>query len=210
MIAPEGLVELVRRAQAGEPSAEDELLNRIRPDLERFAQEFGDSSTAVESVSDLAQEAALRCWEKLRQFQGATDDESTAAMLHDWLKQLTRRLAANRHDARHAAKRRPGAAVLHLEIPAPTDSQKAVRGVDPLDRGLTPSEIVSAAEADLRVQKSVNAIPDPTNRRILELRFLESLSLRAVSERLNISYDDVRARYHDVLRTLESDLEGLL
>jgi hypothetical protein len=60
MIAPDGLTDLVGKAQAGNRGAQEELLGRIRSDLNRFAEQFGDSSLGAESIADLAQECALR------------------------------------------------------------------------------------------------------------------------------------------------------
>lgn len=210
MIASEGLADLVRRAQAGDRCAEDELLSRVRPELQQFASRFGDSSTAAESAGDLVQDAALRFWERFGQFHGADDDQATAAMLHDWIQQLVYRLALNRREARHAAKRRPDVPVVRLGTPATADSQGAPIGIDAPGTGATPSAVCGAAEIDAHVQKALLAIPDPADRQIVEFCFQQGLSLRAVAERLSIGYDEVRSRYHSALRFLERELEGLL
>jgi RNA polymerase sigma-70 factor (ECF subfamily) len=210
MIAPDGLSELVRRAQTADRTAVAELLVRLQPDLDCFAKRFGDVSTGAERVSDLAQEAALRLWEKLGQFQGATDDERTAAMLHDWLEKLVRRLATNRRDARHAAKRRPEQPLFSFGVPGGTDSRPTPAGPDLSESGPTPSAAAGAAEVDAHVRVALAAVPDPTDRQILELCFFDGLSLRAIAERLDLSYDKVRERYHAGLRFLERKLEPLL
>lgn len=210
MIVPEGISILIRQAQSGDRQGAAELLERVRLDLERFAETYGDASTGAESASDLLQEASLRICEKIGRFQGASDDGQTAAMLHDWLEQLVRRLAANRRDARHAQKRSPDEAPLRLGTPLSSDSQGAPAGLDPPGTGPTPSAVVAADELGLRVRAALENIPDATDRQILELCFLHSLSLRAVAEQMQLSYDKVRERYHAGLRLLESELEGLL
>ena len=131
-------------------------------------------------------------------------------MLHNWVEQLIRRLAANRHEARHAGKRRPDLPVLRLEALAGRDSLGAPLGLDPAGNGPTPGAVVGGAEVDTRVRAAIQRIPNPTDRQILELCFVQALSLRTVAERLNISYDKVRERYHAALRFLERELEGLL
>ncbi len=209
MIAHDGLTELVRRAQTTDRTAVAELLARLQPDLDRLVERFGDVSTAYGSASDLAQEAALRLWEKLAQFQGADNDERTAAMLHDWLEQLVRRLATNRREARHAAKRRPERPIFSLGLPAGTDSRQPPAGLDPAAGGPTPSALACAAEVDARVRAALTALPDATDRQVLELCFFEAISLRAVAERLDLSYDKVRERYHAGLRFLERELGPL-
>ncbi|HVC93781.1 MAG TPA: sigma-70 family RNA polymerase sigma factor [Pirellulales bacterium] len=210
MIAHDGLTELVRRAQTTDRKAVAELLARLRPDLDRLAERFGDVSTAAESASDLAQEAALRLWEKFGQFQGADNDALTAAMLHDWLEQLVRRLAANRRLARHAVKRRPERPVSFLGLAAGTDSRQPVVGLEPAESGPTPSALACAAEVNVRVRAALAALPNSTDRQVLELCFFDCMSLRAVAERLDLSYDKVRERYHAGLCLLERELGPLL
>jgi len=210
MIPPDGIRELVRQAQTGDPRACTELLQRIGPALRRFALRHGDLSSGVESVSDLSQQAALRFWETFHQFQGADSDEPTAAMLHDWIRKLVRNLAANRHDARHTAKRRPDRPILRLGRPRLGDGQAGSSGLDPAGDGPTPSAAAAAAELDTRARAALAGVPDPTDRQILEMCFMEGLSLRAVAERLGLGYDHVRQRYHSGLRFLERQLEGLL
>jgi RNA polymerase sigma factor (sigma-70 family) len=210
MIAPDGLSDLVRSAQTRDREAETKLLKRIQPELDRFARRFGHVSTAAESTSDLAQEASLRLWERFQQFQGAADDESTAAMLHDWLQQLVRRLAANRHAARHADKRRPDRPLLRFALPPENGSSNGAGGLDMAGTSATPSVIAQGAEAEERVRRALEKIPDTTDRLVLEMCFLQAHSLRAIAEHLNISYDKVRERYHAGLQFLESELKGVL
>lgn len=214
MIAADGLAQLVRQAQAGSPLAIAALIDRIRPDLDRFAERFADSSAVAESAADLAQEAALRVCTKLAQFHGANqqngnDDSLTAAMSHDWLEQLVRRLAANRRQARHAGKRRPDVPLLRLDALLATGSQ-GEGALDPPDVSPTPSAVAVAAEVDLRVRAALEAVPGDTDRRILQLCFVQGLSLRNIAEQLDIGYDKVRERYHAGLRFLGRELESLL
>jgi RNA polymerase sigma-70 factor, ECF subfamily len=209
MIAPEGLAQLVRQAQAGDRQAAAELLDCIGPALSTFAATFDRPSTAEESTSDFVQEASLRFWEKLPQFRGSTDDAQTAAMLHEWLRKMVRRFAATRRQARHADKRRPATAVVPLGAPV-DDSRGANVGIDPAASGPSPSALARTAEFEARVRVALNAMPEPLDRQILELCFVHSLSLRQVAERLHLSYDKVRERYHAGLRFLQRELEGLV
>ena len=210
MIAADGLAQLVRQAQPGDPLAIAALIDRIRPDLDRFAERFADSSAVAESAADLAQEAALRFCKKLAQFLGGNDDTQTAAMLHDWLEQLVRRLATNRRNARHAGKRRPGLPLLRLDALLAAGSQGERTGLDPPANSPSPSAAAGAAEVDLRVRAALEAVPDATDRRILHLCFVHGLSLRNVADQLDLGYDKVRERYHAGLRFLGRELESLL
>jgi RNA polymerase sigma factor (sigma-70 family) len=209
MIAPEGLAQLVRQAQVGDRMAEAELLNRVSPALQAFAEHFGRSSSAEESSSDVLQDASFRFWEKLPQFRGATDDAQTAAMLHEWLRKIVRRVAATRRQVRQAGKRRPAAPFVPLGVPG-GESRSTGVGIDPAASGPSPSALVGAAEIDERVRAALNAMSEPLDREIMELCFAQRLSLRKVAERLGVSYDKVRQRYHVGLRFLERQLDGLV
>ena len=48
------------------------------------------------------------------------------------------------------------------------------------------------------------------DREIVRLCFFDGLSLRQIAERLQLSYDKVRQRYHRSLKVLERELGGLL
>ncbi len=164
------------RSARGAIAASREVRTRVQPDLDGFARRFGDASTGAESASDLAQEAALRLWEKLAQFQGNDDDNQTAAMLHDWLEQLVRRLAANRREARHGGKRRPHRPLVPLDVSAGTDSNGMPVGGDAADGGPTPSAVAGAREADVRVRAALEALTDAEARQVLRLCFVDGLS----------------------------------
>jgi RNA polymerase sigma factor (sigma-70 family) len=207
MITPDGLTNLVRQAQTGDRLAESELIKRIWPTLEHFAHEFGEFSSGSESVSDLVQEGVLRFWERLQQFRGGDDDESTAAMMYTWLQQLVRRLALNCGEASRAAKRRPNQPILRLGDLFGTSA--AAGPFDPAASGPSPSTIARAQEAASRVHSAISGIPDTTDRQIVEMCFVQSLSLRTVADQLQIGYDNVRERYHAALRFLENELGDL-
>jgi DNA-directed RNA polymerase specialized sigma24 family protein len=51
---------------------------------------------------------------------------------------------------------------------------------------------------------------EPLDRQIIELCFAQKLSLREIAERLQLSYDKVRERYHAGLRFLQRQLDGLV
>lgn len=208
MIVPEGLSNLLRRARAGEEPARAELLNRLRSALERLAKLHVGPLTAGESVSDLTQEASLRVWERVGEFAGSDDDELTARMLHKWLEQLVRHLAVNRHNARQAQKRQPERPIIPLETMG-GDNDGSARAFDPAQSGPTPSAIVAAAEQEVQVWHAVEKVTDAVDRQILDLCFRQGLSLRAIADRLSLSYDVVRARYHAGLRSVERELEKL-
>jgi RNA polymerase sigma-70 factor, ECF subfamily len=210
MLQPDLLCDFLKRAQNGDPQAVDELLVLLRPHLDQLARRYRDPSVAADSTADLVQEAALRIWQKLGQFRGEEDTAETAAMFVDWVSQIVRHLALDRYRERHALCRQPPQGVLRLQSTAPGDATAHEAGIGPAAREPTPSANVRSDEQVQLVQKALANIADDTEREIVRLCFFEGLSLRQIAERLDLSYDKVRERYHRSLKRLERELKGLL
>src|SRR5579883_2912529 len=99
-----GFSDLLTRARAGDRAAIEELLVQIRPWLEQLARQHADPLHPDGSTSDLVQEAWLRAWQKLDQFQGTDDEVQALAMFRAWLTRIVSRLGLNA-----ARPRRPAA-----------------------------------------------------------------------------------------------------
>ena len=209
----EGFGKLIRRAQKGDDSAMNSIMDALRPYLLGVAHEYADSLRAVESASDLVQEAELRAWKSLERFCGGTTDEETLTMFRSWMTRIVRSagLDALRHQ-RARRRRDPRRRVVSLE-----ERRGAVRGKagsdssrveeDPPGRDPTPSAKLHSAECNERVRRAIAALPDSLSRRIVELRFFKSLSLRRIADDLGVSYERVKDRYRKAMRRLENDLE---
>src|SRR5271165_2323644 len=90
-----GFHDLLARARSGDRAATDELLALIHPWLEQIARNHAHPHNPDGSVSDLVQEAWLRAWQKLDQFQGADDEAQAVAMFRAWLGRIVARLGLN-------------------------------------------------------------------------------------------------------------------
>jgi RNA polymerase sigma-70 factor (ECF subfamily) len=201
MHPPDGFHELVERARAGDGPAMERLLAHIRPWLDGLVR-------GRPEATDLAQEAWLRAWQKLDQFEGGADDEQTWALFRAWLARIVERLGLNAARGGRARKRRPpGGSLLPLaDALAPGGSNGAAR--EPAAADPTPSAAAAAAEQARRVREALQALPDDVGRTILLARFTEGLSLREIARRLQVSHEHVRAHYHAALRRLERELGG--
>jgi RNA polymerase sigma factor (sigma-70 family) len=200
----DGFRDLVMQAQAGDKQATTQLLAVIRPWLEQRARGYADPCQPDASASDLAQEAWLRAWQKLHQFHGSDDDEQTLAMFRVWVGRILQRLGLNALRDREAQHRKPPGAMVRL---GGTASQA---GLDPAGSEPTPSAHAAVDEQVERVRRVLERIVDATDREIVRLRFFEGLSLRQIAERLQSNHENVRQRFHAVLRQLEHDLKELL
>ena len=82
-------------------------------------------------------------------------------------------------------------------------------GNSPRHPGPSPSVAVNTSDEARLVHEAMLELPDEVDRSIIELRFFEGLSLREISDRLKLSYDRTRQRYHASMEVLERRLGGL-
>jgi RNA polymerase sigma-70 factor (ECF subfamily) len=206
----DGFHDLLRAAQATDSQALERLLTLIRPHLEQVARGYADPTRPDASTSDLVQEAWLRAWQKLDQFQGAEADDDTLAMFRAWVGQIVRSLGLNAQRERNAQRRKPPQPIVPLDRPVPGQSTSQGGAIDPAAGEPTPSVAVRAGEQAEMLRKAIEGINDQTARQIVEMRFFDGLSLRQISQRVGLSYDKVRERYQATMGKLERELGGLL
>lgn len=205
-----GFHHLLTRARGGDRAATDELLTLIRPWPEQLARTQAQPHGPDESVSDLVQEAWLRAWQKLDQFQGAADEAQAVAMFRAWLARIVSRLNLNAARDRGARQRTPPGNLLRLDGLGETPSGDSAAALDPSATGPTPSAMAQADEQARLVHEALARLADPLDRDIVRLRFFEGFSLRQVAERLGCNHETVRLRYHALLPRLQRELDGLL
>jgi RNA polymerase sigma-70 factor, ECF subfamily len=198
---PEGFHELVHRARQGEPDAVEQLLQLIRPWLDGLARPWTDAP-------DLAQEAWLRTWQKLDQFQGGPDDAQTLERFRAWLRRIVERIGLNTLRARQADRRQPPGPVQSLDQLGREPSGFPQR-IEPVSPASTPPALAEQEERIRLVRTALQKLPDEEDRDILRLRFIEGQSLRQIAQKLKRNHETVRQRFHAALRQLELELKGL-
>src|SRR5438067_442040 len=114
--------DLIAHAQAGDRAGTEELFALIRPWLEQLARRYTRVQDLDASISDLVQEAWLRAWQKLDQFQGVDGEEQSQAMFRAWLARIVSRLGLNAVRDRDAKQRMPPGKLLPLDGPGRTGS----------------------------------------------------------------------------------------
>jgi RNA polymerase sigma factor (sigma-70 family) len=205
-----GFHDLLARARKGDRTAIDELLARIHPWIEQLARKAAPRHPAEGSVSDLVQEAWMRAWQKLDQFQGAGDEAQSVAMFHAWLARIVSRLGLNAVRDGHARQRTPPGKLLRLDGLGMAVSGDSAASLDPSADEPTPSAAMLAEEQARLVREALDELTDPLDRDILRLRFFEGLSLRQIALKLGCNHETVRQRYHELLSELGRDLHGRL
>ncbi len=207
-MASEEFDDLVRRAQAGDRASLDRLLETFRPQMERIAREYSDPADSVESVSDLIQEAQLRAWQRVAQFRGGANGSQTEPMFQAWIGQIVRTVALNLIEARNRQRRRPPGGGLQ-RLGGSSESSGA-GAAEPPGSESTPSAQARKGEEFQIIQQALEKVPDEVGREIVRLRVLEEISFQEIADRLDLTYDQVRERYHATLRKLERHLRGRL
>jgi RNA polymerase sigma factor (sigma-70 family) len=189
MAAPDDFAEVLEQAQAGDVRALNRLLTTIQPWIEHAAHGFADPDRPDGSTADIVQEAWLRAWQNLEEVRAATP-----ARFRTWLEQIVHNVGLNARRHGRAQKRRPSNGFAVLDSAA---------GVDP---GPSPSHRAATAEEVDRLRQATTALPDPTDREVLRLRFDEGMSLRQIAIRLGENHERTRQRFNAALAFLEGRL----
>jgi RNA polymerase sigma factor (sigma-70 family) len=196
-----GFHDLLARARAGDRAATEQLLSVIRPWLEQLARNHAGCHRADGSTSDLVQEAWLRAWQKLDQFQGSDDEAQAMATFRAWLARIVERLGLNAARDAGAQQRSPPRKLLRLDgVSASLDPS----AVEP-----TPSAAAQEEERARLVREALAKLSDPLDRDIVRLRFFDGVSLRHIARQLGCNPETIRQRYHALLGRLQQDLNGL-
>lgn len=163
--------ELLARARSGDRNALGELLKGHNGLLERLAQrEVGDRLQARLSAADLVQQTCLSAIRNFDDFNGENEPQFVA-----WLQGVHQR---NIQDAvrRHAgAKKRAVSAQQSLDTEVPQSS--AIH---------TPSQRVMLGESTSELLEVLTGLPEDQAEAV-RLRYLEQLSLKEISSRMDRS-----------------------
>lgn len=174
MVAEENDKELVRRARAGDHQAFAQLVEENQNRVYSLAFRItGDR----EESADLAQEAFLKAWQALPNFQG----ESSFAT---WVYRLTTNLCIDY--IRRQQRRRETVSAVSLD-----DSDSPFP--EPADPGQDPHGALERTELRRAVERGLQALPE-AQRQVLVLRELSGLSYQEIGARLDLDLGTVKSR----------------
>jgi RNA polymerase sigma-70 factor (ECF subfamily) len=197
---PLPIPELIRRAQAGDAGALQDLLGRCREFVRLVVRHrSGGRLQARVDSSDLVQETLLRAAQNIRQFQGTGEEEWRA-----WLGRIAEREVV--HQLRHHL----GAAKRDASREEPLAPEPSANGTARLDQWAarpqtSPSRAAMRKEQTLALADALARLPDDY-REVLTLRHLEGLEFTEVARRLNRSSGAVRALWIRALKKLREEL----
>ena len=173
-VTPGDEATLVAAAKAGDPSAFETLVNRYDRKIFRLAQNITQNA---EDAEDVMQEAFLKSYEHLPEFQGNS-------RFYTWLV----RIAVNQ-SLMKLRKRRPN--VVSLDQDIETEDDFMPREVE--DWGPTPEE--RYVQTELRdILSQVIGELEPGFRVVFQLRDMENLSTEETAEILGLSVPAVKSR----------------
>jgi len=168
-------VALVVRVRAGDVSAFDELVRKYDRQIFRIALHITQNR---EDAEDVMQDAFLKAYEKLDQFQGNSK-------FYTWLV----RIAVNESLMR-LRKRRTGKMV-SIDEDIETDEGTVPR--DLADWAPDPEQNYTQAELRRILEKTIKGLP-PGFRVVFELRDVQGLSTEDTAEALGLSVPAVKSR----------------
>jgi RNA polymerase sigma-70 factor (ECF subfamily) len=174
-LEPHPDVALVERVRGGDDSAYDTLVRKYERQLFRIAQHITQNR---EDAEDVMQDAFLKAYEKLDQFQGNSK-------FYTWLV----RIAVNESLMR-LRKRRTGKMV-PIDEDIETDDGSVPR--DLADWAPNPEQNYNQAELAEILRKTIQGLP-PGFRIVFVLRDVEGLSTEETAETLGLSIPAVKSR----------------
>jgi RNA polymerase sigma-70 factor (ECF subfamily) len=174
-LEPHPDVALVARVRAGDVSAYDELVRKYERQIFRIAQHITQNR---EDAEDVMQDAFLKAYEKLEQFQGNSK-------FYTWLV----RIAVNESLMR-LRKRRTGKMV---SIDEDIETEEGSVPRDLADWAPNPEQNYTQAELAKILRKTIKGLP-PGFRVVFVLRDVDGLSTEETAESLGLSVPAVKSR----------------
>ncbi|MHB1021088.1 MAG: sigma-70 family RNA polymerase sigma factor [Acidobacteriaceae bacterium] len=168
-------VALVARAKAGDVSAFEQLVRQYDRQIFRIAQHITQNR---EDAEDIVQDAFLKAYEKLDQFQGNSK-------FYTWLV----RIAVNESLMR-LRKRRTGKMV---SIDEDVETEEGSMPRDLADWSPNPEQLYGQSELGDILRKTIHGLP-PGFRTVFVLRDVENLSTEETAEMLGLSVPAVKSR----------------
>jgi len=180
---------LVRRAQRGDTAAFEELVARHRDKL--YARAFSMVRNEDEAI-DLSQEAWVKGWRRLKQFQGE-------ASFVTWMTRIVMNLCLD-HLRKQKRLRTDSIEQMDEELGGVERQMPAV--------SVNPAAGIERAELRAQIDQAMNQLTD-AHRTVLVLHEFEGLEYKEVAKRMGCSIGTVMSRLFYARRRIAVLLGGL-
>jgi RNA polymerase sigma-70 factor (ECF subfamily) len=182
-------VDLVRSAQKGDMQAFEELVARHRDKV--YARAYSMMRNEDEAL-DLSQDAWVKGWQRLGQFQGDSSFVTwmTRIVINLCLDQL-RRLKRKRAESLEAMAEESGGVERHMPVVTPN-----------------PTEGLERAELRVRINRALDQLSHE-HRTVLVLHEFEQMEYREIARQMKCSIGTVMSRLFYARRRMASLLAGL-
>ena len=170
-----GELELVDQARQGDTTAFGELVNRYERNIFRLARHITQNE---EDAEDVLQEAFLKAFSNLGQFQGHSK-------FYTWLV----RIAVN--ESLMKLRRRKSDKLVSLDEPVETEQDAVPREIAAWDEN--PEQKYGRAEMNAILAKAIDSL-SPGFRTVFLLRDVEDLSTEETATALDLSIPAVKSR----------------
>jgi RNA polymerase sigma-70 factor (ECF subfamily) len=182
-------VDLVRSAQRGDMQAFEELVARHRDKV--YARAYSMMRNEDEAL-DLSQDAWVKAWQRLGQFQGDSSFVTwmTRIVINLCLDQL-RKLKRKRAESMEAMAEEAGGVERHMPVVL-----------------ANPSEGLERAELRVRINRALDQLSQE-HRTVLILHEFEQMEYKEISRQMKCSIGTVMSRLFYARRRMASLLAGL-
>ncbi len=195
---------LVKRAQAGDREALNEIFTRNRGRLKRMVEMRMDRRLRARiDASDVLQAGYLDAVGKLDHY---LSDPKIPVFL--WLRLVVGERLSKLHRMHVGTLMRDGDREIPIHRGPVPPASSAMLAAQLLGHETSPTGAAVRAERALRLQEALNSL-DPDDREILSLRHFEELSRSEVAQALEITESAAARRYTRALARLRKILQGL-
>ncbi len=146
------------------------------------------------SVSDLKQEVWMKIWGHIEQFQ-YSDPQYAKGQFVAWLRTVAKRVVLSLDRKARNQTRLPRHGLASLD--------GASHDMPTRDYTASPSSVVAGIEEANRLRMAVQSLSSEEMKSVIRYCFFDGLSLKQVADRLDLTYDQVRYRFHTALQELE-------
>ena len=168
-------VALVARAKDGDTAAFEQLVRQYERQIFRIAQHITQNR---EDAEDIVQDAFLKAYQKLEQFQGNSK-------FYTWLVRIAVNESLMRLRKRRTAKT--------VSIDEDIETEEGSMPRDLADWGPDPEQMYGQSELAEILRKTIQGLP-PGFRTVFVLRDVENLSTEETAETLGLSVPAVKSR----------------